>query len=168
MMAPHAPTSARRPERHLLSEAGLCRVVHRRAGERLPGQLGRAAAARVGTRGARRQASGGCVQHRLLQWLAGPMYAAEVRTVAVGVTSVASNDRCSDPCATGHGGGVLTNLSDSVLAVIIPNGAHHIDLMFTDPADAGYPDILAAREFERAQMRKWVAEHTAQRRVNGA
>lgn len=57
-----------------------------------------------------------------------------------------------------HGGGVLANLSSTVLAVVIPNGAHHIDLMFTDPADAAYPDIKAARDFERAQMHRWVAE----------
>ena len=35
--------------------------------------------------------------------------------------------------------------------------------MFSDPADAAYPDILAAREFERAQMREWVAQHRARR-----
>jgi len=57
-----------------------------------------------------------------------------------------------------HGGGILTNLSDSVVAIVIPNGAHHIDLMFTDPADKGYPDIPAARDFERGQMKKWVTE----------
>ena len=38
----------------------------------------------------------------------------------------------------------------------IPNGAHHIDLMFSNPADT--PDILAARAVERGQMRKWVQE----------
>ena len=31
---------------------------------------------------------------------------------------------------------MLQNLSDSVLAIIIPNGAHHIDLMFSDPVRA--------------------------------
>jgi len=62
-----------------------------------------------------------------------------------------------------HGGGVLRNLSSSLLAVIIPNGAHHIDLMFSDDADALYPDVLWARRFERAQIRKWVNEHARQR-----
>ena len=58
-----------------------------------------------------------------------------------------------------HGGGVLTNMSETVLAIVLPNGAHHIDLMFSDPADADYPDIGWAREFERTQMRRWVVEH---------
>jgi len=55
-----------------------------------------------------------------------------------------------------HGGGVLHNISNSVVAVVIKNGAHHIDLMFTDPADAAYPDIVAARNLERSHMRRWV------------
>ena len=62
-----------------------------------------------------------------------------------------------------HPGGVLRNLSASVRAIVIPNGAHHIDLMFTDEADAGYPDIAWARGFERAEMKKWVGEHRRKR-----
>lgn len=57
-----------------------------------------------------------------------------------------------------HGGGVLKSVSDSVVAVNIPNGAHHIDLMFTDPGDAQYADILAARNLERTHMQAWVKE----------
>merc|ERR1719195_788372 len=55
-----------------------------------------------------------------------------------------------------HGGGILRNISDSVVAVVIANGAHHIDLMFSDPADAAFPDIVAARNLERDHMRRWV------------
>ena len=44
-----------------------------------------------------------------------------------------------------------------------PSGAHHIDLMFSDPADAKYVDIGWAREFEREQMRRWVKEHKEKR-----
>ena len=66
-----------------------------------------------------------------------------------------------------HGGGVLRNLSSSVLAIVLPNGAHHIDLMFTDPADAHYPDIGWAREFERSQIAKWVHEHAQARMIDG-
>lgn len=35
-----------------------------------------------------------------------------------------------------HGGGVLTDVSETVVALVIPNGGHHVDLMFTDPGVA--------------------------------
>ena len=57
-----------------------------------------------------------------------------------------------------HGGGVLTNLSETVLAVLIPNGAHHIDLMFSTAVDPQYPDIEAARALERREIAKWIAQ----------
>eukprot|EP00658_Telonema_sp_P-2_P034945 TRINITY_DN25474_c0_g1_i4.p1 TRINITY_DN25474_c0_g1~~TRINITY_DN25474_c0_g1_i4.p1 ORF type:complete len:281 (+),score=41.41 TRINITY_DN25474_c0_g1_i4:158-1000(+) len=57
-----------------------------------------------------------------------------------------------------HGGGVLANLSDTLVAVLIPNGAHHIDLMFSTEVDGDYPDIGAARALERREMARWVAE----------
>ncbi len=53
-------------------------------------------------------------------------------------------------------GGVTANISASVHAVLIPNGAHHLDLMFADPRDP--PDVLAARAFEVEQMRQWIRE----------
>ena len=62
-----------------------------------------------------------------------------------------------------HPGGVLRNLSDSLQAIVLPNGAHHIDLMFSDPGDAPYPDIAWARAFERAAMHRWVEEHAHKR-----
>ncbi len=40
--------------------------------------------------------------------------------------------------------------------------------MFSDPADAAYPDIGWARAFERAQMARWVAEHRFRREAGGA
>lgn len=80
-----------------------------------------------------------------------------------GASNIVFSNGLLDPW---HGGGVLTNLSDSLLAVLIPSGAHHIDLMFSDPEDEKYPDIGSARQFERAQMARWVDEH-ARRRVPG-
>ena len=58
-----------------------------------------------------------------------------------------------------HGGGILANLSDTLVAVIIPHGAHHLDLMFSNPADP--PDVLAARATEKAEMRRGVTEANA-------
>ena len=73
-------------------------------------------------------------------------------------TNIVFSNGLQDPW---HPGGVLRNLSASTLAILIPNGAHHIDLMFSDPEDRHYPDIGWAREFERTQMAKWVKEHRA-------
>ena len=58
-----------------------------------------------------------------------------------------------------HGGGILSNLSSTILAVILPHGAHHLDLMFSNPADP--LDAIAAREAEVGEMKRWVAEANA-------
>ena len=70
-------------------------------------------------------------------------------------TNIVFSNGLQDPW---HLGGVLYNVSETVESIIIASGAHHIDLMFSDPADKGYPEIEEAREFERSRMRKWVAE----------
>ena len=57
---------------------------------------------------------------------------------------------------------MLRNLSASVVAVLIPEGAHHLDLMFANPLDP--PSVVAARATQRTHMRAWVAE-AAERRV---
>jgi lysosomal Pro-X carboxypeptidase len=55
-------------------------------------------------------------------------------------------------------GGVLTNesLPSSVIALLLPMGAHHLDLMFEDPADP--PDVKQVRAVEEAHIRKWIAD----------
>ncbi|EFJ51337.1 hypothetical protein VOLCADRAFT_41600, partial [Volvox carteri f. nagariensis] len=50
--------------------------------------------------------------------------------------------------------GVLTDISDSVVAVIIPEGAHHLDLMYSHPSDP--PSVRAARQIEMDYVRNWV------------
>ncbi|GIL95215.1 hypothetical protein Vretimale_1298, partial [Volvox reticuliferus] len=49
--------------------------------------------------------------------------------------------------------GVLQNVSNSVVAVIIPEGAHHLDLMYSSPADP--PSVQAARQVEMRHVRRW-------------
>ncbi len=51
---------------------------------------------------------------------------------------------------------MATNLSSSLLSILIPNGAHHVDLMFSHPADP--PDIVQARAFELDQIARWISE----------
>ncbi|KAG7390572.1 hypothetical protein PHYPSEUDO_007512 [Phytophthora pseudosyringae] len=61
-----------------------------------------------------------------------------------------------DPCSAT---GVLQNYSDSVVVVRIEGGAHHLDLMFSNPLD---PEPLqAARATEKQHMWKWANEFYA-------
>jgi lysosomal Pro-X carboxypeptidase len=55
-------------------------------------------------------------------------------------------------------GGVLTNesLPSSVIALLLPMGAHHLDLMFEDPADP--PDVKQARAVEEAHINTWIVD----------
>ena len=70
-----------------------------------------------------------------------------------GASNIVFSNGLYDPW---HGGGILSNLSDTLLAVILPHGAHHLDLMFSNPADP--PDAVAARKTEVQEMKRWVKE----------
>lgn len=56
-----------------------------------------------------------------------------------------------------HVGGVLQSLSESLVAVVIPSGAHHIDMRASNPADP--PDVKAARKTEEAAISKWLLQY---------
>ena len=53
-------------------------------------------------------------------------------------------------------GGVLESISDTLVAVIIPDGAHHLDLRSKNKADP--PSVIAARNTEKAFIKKWIAK----------
>ncbi len=54
------------------------------------------------------------------------------------------------------GGVVDVNVSEhSTWSIIIPSGAHHVDLMFSTADDP--PDITAARAFELSKVKEWIA-----------
>lgn len=59
-----------------------------------------------------------------------------------------------DPWSTG---GVLWNVSDTVVAVIIPEGAHHLDLRAANPADP--PSVLEARRIEKEHIARWIGQY---------
>ena len=73
--------------------------------------------------------------------------------LAWGLDNIVFSNGRFDPWGAG---GVLHNVSASLTAVLIPNGAHHVDLMFSDPADT--LDIVAAREEELRIIRRWIAQ----------
>ena len=43
-----------------------------------------------------------------------------------------------------------------MIALLLPMGAHHLDLMFEDPDDP--PDVKVARAVEEAHIRTWIAD----------
>lgn len=53
-------------------------------------------------------------------------------------------------------GGVLRTLSKSVVALIIPEGAHHLDLRGSNPNDP--PSVIKARQIEKKFIEKWIIE----------
>lgn len=57
-----------------------------------------------------------------------------------------------DPCIAG---GIVESISDSLVAVLIEEGAHHLDLRVANPADP--PSVVEARELEKFYIRKWIA-----------
>lgn len=52
---------------------------------------------------------------------------------------------------------MVRNISDSVKAVLIPEGAHHLDLRAQNPADP--VSVRGARRVHRQAIRRWVKQH---------
>lgn len=56
---------------------------------------------------------------------------------------------------------MLANLSGSVVALTIPEGAHHLDLMFSNKLDP--PSVVAVRQAQKAHINRWLAEAALRR-----
>jgi lysosomal Pro-X carboxypeptidase len=54
-------------------------------------------------------------------------------------------------------GGVLSNVSSSVSAVIIPEGAHHLDLRGENKDDP--ESVIEARQFHIRNIKKWITDY---------
>ena len=52
------------------------------------------------------------------------------------------------------GGGILSNITDSLVAINIEHGAHNYDLLFSHKEDL--PSVRQARQRERFYMRSWI------------
>ncbi|BFZ05933.1 hypothetical protein BsWGS_08972 [Bradybaena similaris] len=53
-----------------------------------------------------------------------------------------------------QGGGINSNISDSLIAVTVVGGAHHLDLRASNPLDP--PGAIQAREQEKAIIKSWI------------
>ncbi len=90
-----------------------------------------------------------------------PISSSGMHTAPFGLSSP-TNACTSTFCSNGlldpwSGGGVLHSLSDSLVAVVIPNGAHHLDLRAANPADP--KDLKAARQVEMKYISTWIAQY---------
>jgi len=61
-----------------------------------------------------------------------------------------------------HLGGYLTDLSDSLPAVVIKDGAHHLDLRGSNPKDP--QSVVLARLKEKSILKRWMKEIELERR----
>nr|XP_048697125.1 lysosomal Pro-X carboxypeptidase isoform X2 [Caretta caretta] len=55
------------------------------------------------------------------------------------------------------GGGVTRNITDSLTAIVIPEGAHHLDLRASNPSDP--KSVLQARALEVQYMKQWIEKY---------
>jgi lysosomal Pro-X carboxypeptidase len=68
-----------------------------------------------------------------------------------GVANIVFSNGKLDPWSNG---GVLESISDSVISVVIKDGAHHLDLRASNPADP--ESVIQARAIHRANILKWL------------
>ncbi|CAI5996303.1 unnamed protein product [Closterium sp. NIES-65] len=54
------------------------------------------------------------------------------------------------------GGGVLEDISDTLVSLTIPDGAHHLDLRASTPADP--PSVRKQRKEEKKHIQKWIKQ----------
>ena len=53
-----------------------------------------------------------------------------------------------------HSGGILNNVSSSIVAYMIPDAGHHLDLFFADPTDG--PGVRWVRRRQLEHIRRWM------------
>lgn len=51
-------------------------------------------------------------------------------------------------------GGVTSNISHSLVSIMIPDGAHHLDLRYSNDLDP--PSVRAARALEVKYFQEWI------------
>lgn len=72
-------------------------------------------------------------------------------------TNIVFSNGLLDPWS---GGGILWNLSATATAVIIPEGAHHLDLRAKNPKDPY--SVIQARKYHEYNIKRWIKEYRQQ------
>jgi len=68
-----------------------------------------------------------------------------------GASNIVWSNGALDPWSTG---GILKDISDSVVSCVMPNGAHHIDLRAAEPADPA--DVIGCRDVHKKNIARWI------------
>uniref|UniRef100_A0A1Y9HDP7 Lysosomal Pro-X carboxypeptidase n=1 Tax=Anopheles funestus TaxID=62324 RepID=A0A1Y9HDP7_ANOFN len=76
------------------------------------------------------------------------------------ITNIVFSNGLLDPWS---GGGVLRSTNDNVKIVLIPEGAHHIDLRASNPNDPS--SVTRARAVHVQNIQKWLTEYRKQQKV---
>ena len=61
-------------------------------------------------------------------------------------------------------GGILRSISGSVVSLLIPEGAHHLDLRGSNLKDP--PSVISARKLERQFIKKWIGQSARKQNRN--
>jgi hypothetical protein len=98
------------------------------------------------------------------RWLAHTMGLDALRRgQPAGYSRVIWSNGLQDPWSAG---GVLKGVSPDLIAIVMENGAHHVDLRPADPDDTA--DVVAARKRETEILTGWLAQAGTERRRGGA
>ena len=73
--------------------------------------------------------------------------------VAAGASKIVFTNGLNDGWSVGS---VTTSLSDELVAINMPNGAHHSDLSHAPPSDLDTPDVVAARAQAADLIGRWL------------
>ena len=73
-----------------------------------------------------------------------------------GASKIVFSNGLLDPWSSGGviNGTTPNQTETGVVTVILPSGAHHLDLFFSNPADP--PDVVKARQFELQMIAAWI------------
>lgn len=71
-----------------------------------------------------------------------------------GASNIVFSNGLLDPWS---GGGVMRSPNDKVKIIIIPEGAHHLDLRGVNKNDPG--SVREARKQELQEIEKWIRNH---------